>query len=261
MDHLSASQMNLYLLCSLKYRFQYLDELPKPFRPAALAFGSAIHAALAWFHKQSRNGNGLSLEKVWKIFEADWFAQTLDTKIFYDGPETASRLHVLAKELLRLYIARPQRQIQDAEVPFTVPLTNPVNGEQLEVNLEGFIDLVTDEAIVEFKTSGQTMTSRDADNHLQLTAYSYAYETLFQRPVANLKIVDLVKAKKPKMVVLETVRTKADHERFFWMAQEVFYGIRSRVFFPRTGYWCRDCEYAQHCRAWKGNGVHRHPNY
>ena len=30
-------------------------------------------------------------------------------------------------------------------------------------------------------------------------------------------------------------------------------GIRNRVFFPRTGYWCRDCEYAQHCRAWKGN--------
>ena len=48
------------------------------------------------------------------------------------------------------------------------------------MNLEGFFDLITsDEVIVEFKTSGQTMTLRDADNHLQLTAYSYAYETLF----------------------------------------------------------------------------------
>ena len=73
------------------------------------------------------------------------------------------------------------------------------------------------------------------------------------KPAANLKIVDLVKAKKPKMVVLETVRTKADHQRFFQLAKAVFGGIRSRVFFPRTGYWCRDCEYAPHCRAWKGN--------
>jgi putative RecB family exonuclease len=236
MDHLSASQMNLYLLCSLKYRFQYLDALPKPFRPAALAFGSSIHAALAWFHRHRCNGNGLSLEKVWKIFEADWYAQGLDTEILYDGRESEASLQVLAKELLRLYVARPEGQVQGVEVPFTVPLANPANGEQLEVNLEGFFDLITaDEAIVEFKTSGQTMSSQDADNHLQLTAYSYAYEALYRRPAANLKIVDLVKSKKPKMVVLETVRTKADHERFFWLAKEVFGGIRSRVFFPRTG--------------------------
>lgn len=65
--------------------------------------------------------------------------------------------------------------------------------------MEGFIDLVTaDEAIVEFKTSGQAMNAWDADNHLQLTAYSYAYETLFQRPAQALRIVDLVKAKKPR---------------------------------------------------------------
>jgi len=254
MDHLSASQMNLYLLCSLKYRFQYLDALPKPFRPAALAFGSAFHSALAWLHKQMTNGNGITLERLCKIFDADWYAQRLDTVILYNGPETEASLHVLAKELLRLYVTRPEGQVKGAEVPFTVPLVNPTNGEQLEVNLEGFFDLITaDEAIVEFKTSGQTMTSRDADNHLQLTAYSYAYEALYQHPAANLKIVDLVKTKRPKMVVLETVRTKADHQRFFWLAKEVFNGIRSRVFFPRTGYWCRDCEYAQHCRAWKGN--------
>jgi hypothetical protein len=105
----------------------------------------------------------------------------------------------------------------------------------------------------EFKTSGQTLTSRDADNHLQLTAYSYAYESLFQHPAANLKIVDLVKGKNPKMVVLETMRTKADQEWFLTLAREVFGGIRNRVFFPRMGYWCRDCEYAKQCRVWKGN--------
>ena len=254
MDHLSASQMNLYLLCSLKYRFQYLDGLPKPFRPAALAFGSAFHSALAWLHKQMTNGNGITLERLCKIFDADWYAQRLDTRILYNSGETETGLRMLAKELLRLYVTRPEGQVKDAEVHFAVPLVNPTNGEQLEVNLEGFFDLITaDEAIVEFKTSGQTMTSRDADNHLQLTAYSYAYEALYQHPAANLKIVDLVKTKRPKMVVLETVRTKADHQRFFWLAKEVFHGIRSRVFFPRSGYWCRDCEYAQHCRAWKGN--------
>jgi len=257
-DHLSVSQINLYLLCSLKYRFQYLDELPKPFRPSALAFGSSIHAALSWFHDQVVKGNGMvegvTVERAAKIYGADWFAQTLDTKIHYERGQSASHFAALAKELLTIYIARPQTGIKASEVHFNVPLANPQGGAPLEVSLEGFFDLLTcDEGIVEFKTSGQTLTSRDADSHLQLTAYSYAYEALYHRPPAALKIVDLVKAKKPKMVVLETVRTKADHQRFLALAKEVFGGIRNGVFFPRTGYWCRDCEYLRQCRAWKGN--------
>ena len=51
MDHLSASQMNLYFQCSLKYKFQYLDKLPKPFKASGLVFGSAIHLAISWVHK------------------------------------------------------------------------------------------------------------------------------------------------------------------------------------------------------------------
>ena len=256
MDHLSVSQINLYLLCSLKYRFQYLDELPKPFRPAALAFGSAFHSALAWLHKQmtNGNGNGATVEKLCRIFDADWYAQRLDTKILYKSGESETALGILAKELLRLYFARPQQGVVGAEVPFVVPLVNPATGKELGMNLEGFIDLIAaDDTIVEFKTSGQTMNLWDVDNHLQLTGYSYAYEVLHHRPAKVLRIVDFVKARKPKMVVLETTRTKRDHQRFLCLAREVLSGIRSRVFFPRTGYWCRDCEYASQCRAWRGN--------
>ena len=101
-----------------------------------------------------------------------------------------------------------------------MPLANPANGEQLEVNLEGFFDLITaDDSIVEFKTSGKTMTSRDADNHLQLTGYSYAYEALFHRPARSLKIVDLVKTRKPKMVVLETVQDQGRPRAFLLACQ------------------------------------------
>ena len=59
MDHLSCSQMNLYLQCPPKYKFLYIDGLPKPFKPSGLAFGGSIHAALAWLHKQRMNGNYL----------------------------------------------------------------------------------------------------------------------------------------------------------------------------------------------------------
>ncbi len=260
MDHLSVSQINLHLLCSLKYRFQYVDELPKPFRPAALAFGSAFHAALDWMHKHmaggngSANGNGLTHERLCKIFDADWYAQGLDTKILFDSSETETNLRLLGRELLGLYFAKPQQGVVAAEVPFTVPLVDPATGKELGMNLDGFMDLITvGDAVVEFKTSAQTMSLRDVNSHLQLTAYSYAYEVLNRRSTKVLRIVDFVKARKPKMVVLETTRTKADHERFLCLAKEVLGAIRAKAFYPRAGYWCKDCEYAQQCRAWKGN--------
>jgi putative RecB family exonuclease len=47
---LSISQIQSYLLCPLKYRFQYVDRIPKPWRAASLSFGSSVHSAIEWFH-------------------------------------------------------------------------------------------------------------------------------------------------------------------------------------------------------------------
>ncbi len=110
------------------------------------------------------------------------------------------KLLVMAKELLGQYVSQPIKEIMGTEIPFTIPLVNPVTGEVLGINLEGYIDLVEkDETIVEFKTTNQSMDQKDADDHIQLTAYSYAYEMLHQRPPKCLKIVNFVKTKKPKI--------------------------------------------------------------
>jgi len=107
-----------------------------------------------------------------------------------------------------------------------------------------------DDTIVEFKTSYQTMNQKDINNHLQLTTYSYAYEILYQKPPKCLKVVNFVKTKKPKMIVLETKRDKNDYQRFFSLASQILKGIQSKIFFPRQSFMCKDCEYGEHCRAW-----------
>jgi len=67
-DHISVSQINLYLMCPLKYRFIYVDELPRLFKPEGLAFGSAIHSTVAWWHQQRVKGINPSWQDVAKIF-------------------------------------------------------------------------------------------------------------------------------------------------------------------------------------------------
>jgi len=49
--HVSFTQIDQYLRCPLKYRFTYVDRLEPDFVPAALAFGSGIHGAAAFFFR------------------------------------------------------------------------------------------------------------------------------------------------------------------------------------------------------------------
>ena len=101
-DHLSASQITVYLDCSLKYRYSYIDRLPKPFRASGLALGSAIHAAVEWFHNIWAAGQEVDLESVCDIFEADWYAQTLEP-IRYKKGENSEGMLDLGRNLLRAY--------------------------------------------------------------------------------------------------------------------------------------------------------------
>jgi len=254
MNHLSASQINLYLLCSLKYRFQYVDLLPKPFKSSALVFGSAVHSAINWLHREKMNGSGVTLEKLHRIFDSDWYVEMMESNIRFKDGESEMELTVLGKEFLGLYFRHPAKEIKGSEIPFTIPLLDPSTGNGPGINLEGFFDLIEkDDTIVEFKTSAQSMSQEDADEHNQLTAYSYTYETLYHRPPKLLKIINFVKNKKPKMLVFETKRNKEDHKRFFHLAEKVLEGIKNQIFIPKASFMCKDCEYAEPCRKWGRN--------
>jgi len=97
------------------------------------------------------------------------------------------------------------------------------------------------------------MKQTDIDANLQISAYCYADERLTRKMPKMIKIVDFVKTKKPKMIELETKRTKQDYSRFYSIASKVLQGIKSQNFYPRTSFWCYDCEYAEECRKWGVN--------
>jgi putative RecB family exonuclease len=249
MDHLSSSQINLYLQCSLKYKFQYVDQLPKPFKASGLVFGSAIHAVLGWFHKEGLNGRTPSLDQLYRIFEADWYGQTVESEIRYKQEESEASLMILGKGIIGLYYREPLDGVHGIEIPFTVPLLSPITGEALGINLEGFIDLLKEDGtIVEFKTSFKAMDLKDL--MVQLSACGYAYWILHRRPPRLFKVVNFIKTKRPRMLVLEA--SQCDHGRFFFLAKQVWAGIRAQVFFPRQSFMCSGCEYAEPCRTWQG---------
>ena len=256
MDHLSSSQIDQYLRCPLKYRYQRIDKLPQPFVSSALVFGGAMHAALEWIHGEELRGVRPSLETACRIFNADWYSQKLSLPIRFKDGEDEAELHSMGREMLRRYFLEKRGRVRGCEVAFTVPLVHPETGEDLGVTLDGYIDTVEadpegGDSIVEYKTSGQTFSQNDIDVRLQLTAYSYAYATLHRKLPKSFKVFTFLKYKKPLIHVVETTRCEKDHIGFFEVAKGVLNWIRAGVFPPHPGFWCGDCEYRTVCPLWQ----------
>lgn len=251
-DHISVSQINLYLACSFKYRLTYIDEVPKPFKPAALAFGSAIHSALEWIHKQILQGKTMDEAKAIDIFEADWYAMAID-EIRYKNGETEKVLLEKGRNMIAVYLeSRGDNSIRAVEMPFEVPLADVETGETLPIPLKGVIDLVEEnDTIVDFKTAARAMSDEDLANNLQLTVYSYAYTHLTKREPA-LRFDVLFKTKEAKIEHLPTIRTQNDHRKLFFIAKEVLKSISSGVYYPNPSWRCTDCEYRSMCWMWQG---------
>src|SRR5215470_6975173 len=96
-EAISVSQINLYRTCSLKYRFQYIDQLPRLGRAAGLVFGSAVHKALEWLHKARAAGEHPRLDDLLRVFEADWHAQCLAGDIRFPADASATQLVIKGK--------------------------------------------------------------------------------------------------------------------------------------------------------------------
>jgi CRISPR/Cas system-associated exonuclease Cas4 (RecB family) len=251
-DHVSASQINLYLICPLKYRFSYVDKLPRPFKPADLALGTAFHAAVQWWHKHRKNGSSPDPPEVCRILEADLHAQSLDEIKFKNG-ESLVELVAMGQALIEAYVTGYQGDpIYQAEVPFRVPLVSLDTGEEIDLFLDGYFDLLEqNDTVVELKTAAKAYDQFTILNQLQLSAYAYAYQMLYGRP-ANLRLEVVTKTKRPQLQSVEVYRGRQDLVRFFHISKSVCGAIRSGYFHPNFGWQCANCEFAEPCRKWSG---------
>jgi putative RecB family exonuclease len=253
-DHLSASQIQLYMDCSLKYKFSKIDKLPKPFKPAGMALGSSVDATVEWLHQKWNKGQEVSLESVWDIFEADWYAQSMHP-IRYAKEETEEDVLNVGKNLLSVYFEHaPRNDVIKTQFAFNVPLVDFQTGERLDISLVGIMDKIEKgDVVVDLKTWSRMISDDDLESNIQLSAYAYAYRVMYRKN-PSLRLDVLLKTKKPRFEQLPAFRTEDDNNIFFNICKEVYTSIQKEVFFPNPSWKCRDCEYRQVCWFWNKNG-------
>jgi len=248
---ISVSRVNAYLACPLKYRFQYVDQIPPPWRAAALSFGSSIHAAVEWFHNARLEGKTPTAEEVIVIFDADWYAQNLEPLVFSEK-DSKEALAEKGRAMLRVYVAESSAKLPKfIEQRFEVDLVDPSTGEAFDVRLRGIIDLVEeDNLLVDLKTAARTLEDGGLERHLQLSTYALAFYLMY-RTLPRLRLDMLLKTKMPRLERHETTRTVEDLGWTARLIAGVGKAIEAGHFFPNPSWRCTECEYFAPCQSWR----------
>lgn len=265
--YISHNQMFTYLNCSLKYRFQYVENRSLERMSIVLPFGSAIHAAIESYYRGLKNrGSEEPLSALQELFQSclDLELKMVEVPVLFkkDLPDQLSAID-MGNALLKMFSESIAQTVQDAQeiVGVELPLTATLytdNGQPTDFKLAGVLDLVIrnkdgDILVVDNKTASKPIAQNTADDNNQMTAYAYllaANKFVYPTAEVNCRFDVLRKLKTPKFEQVHTRRTPTDRRRFAKVANQVLAAIDASIFMPQPSWMCGDCGYSDACQAW-----------
>ena len=245
----SASRLNCWLQCRLKFYFRYVLKLTKP-KTAALHFGSVVHLVLQQWNLARWRKQPFEIARLKQVFEIGWLDQG---QIHWDGEEPDQKKSAWAV-LEQYFIATP---IKANEMPeaVEVPVEADLGQHGLPV-LIGILDLVRSGGrIVDFKSAAKTPDTDMAlhQNGVQLDCYSVLYREATGKRETGRELHHLIKTKKPKVVVIPAgPMLEYQRNRLFRLMENYVEGLEREDFVPAPGFGCMGCEFLAECRQWGG---------
>jgi DNA helicase-2/ATP-dependent DNA helicase PcrA len=234
---LSASDLDLYLTCPLKYKFARVFGIPQ--EPTInQRFGILIHNVLERFHKEPSDGGEDDLERLMALFEAGWrrtgFGTSDDELQFRDR----------AREALRLYCER-EGGAEGEPVWLERKFDIKIGGHHVRGRVDR-VDRLPDgeHELIDYKT-GERKTESDLERDLQLALYRLAAREAWDIEASYGSYYYVLDAEKV------AAPTKPDDaERVERTVLEVGAGILGQDFEPRPSpAVCSWCDYRLICPA------------
>ena len=115
----SASRLNCWLGCRLKFFFRYVQQIRKPPTPA-LHVGTAVHAVLQAWNMARWRGQAFNSELFQGLFETDWRERQAQSAIKWDGEEDEQRNNTWA--LVQTYFAETPIKANERPEAVEVPM-------------------------------------------------------------------------------------------------------------------------------------------
>lgn len=245
----SASRLNTFSQCRLKFYFRYVEEIRKPKTPA-LHVGGVVHSTLKGWNKARWRNQPLTLKQLHEEFYRAWM-ETEDP-VEWDNDESTHQ--ATAWRLVETYIREAPLKLDESPDAVEVPVEADLAKHGLP-KLVGILDLVQAGKIVDFKTTSTTPNPETVIhvNETQATCYSLLYRETTGRMENGVELHSLVKLKTPKIVVKEMPSIgDSQQARLFRLMESYQHGIEMRDWVPSPGMGCLSCEFFAECRIWKG---------
>ncbi len=241
----SASRLNCWLSCRLRWAFVYVYQIVKAPTPA-LHLGSVAHLILREYNMGRWRKQPFRMEHYRKLFEENWADQPV--AIDWDGDEPAQKTS--GWSVLEVYFS--ERRSEEMPQAVEVPMEADLSKHGLPT-LIGVLDLVAGEVIIDYKTTSKTPSAEDAVqlSQIQLDCYSVLYRDAVGKLEVARELHHLVRTKQPKVVVtrLEPMKEK-DQARLFRLIESYVDGVSRQDFVPSPGLQCSSCQYRNECRQW-----------
>jgi CRISPR/Cas system-associated exonuclease Cas4 (RecB family) len=249
-ESVSASRLNCWLQCRLKFYFRYVLKISRP-KTAALHFGSVVHLVLQQWNMNRWRRQPFKIARLKQVFEAGWLDQ--GGVIDWAGEE-AQQKNTAWSVLEKYFTDTP---IKSSEMPeaVEVPVEADLSNHGLPI-LIGVLDLVrAGGRIVDFKTTGKTPDEETAlhQNGVQLDCYSVLYREAAGRRESGRELHHLVKTKTPKLAITQAEpMTENQQTRLFRVMDSYVEGLSREDFVPAPGMQCTGCDFFNECREWNG---------
>ncbi|MFZ3214800.1 MAG: ATP-dependent DNA helicase [Candidatus Acidiferrales bacterium] len=234
---LSASAIDAYDRCPMRYMFQYVWGI-RGGAHAMATFGNVMHRTIKEFVAECGKRKKVAFDELLAIYSREWSAAGFIDQ--YHEEEYRKEGRAQLEIFHRIYSAAPADVLYQ-EKTFELPLEHDVivTGRMDQVNrIEG-----NKVEIIDYKT-GRPKDAKAAARDLQLGVYALAAEEVFDLDPARLVFYNLM----TNEAVAATRDAKALRETKDKIA-EVADQIRAREFSAKPGFVCSYCDYKPLCPA------------
>jgi len=248
LDHVSHSQINMWLRCPRQWQYRYVDGLKIP-PSGALIVGSAYHSALEGNFIQKVNSMvDLPLSDCLDIYSDAWEERLSSEELIIWEQLGPGECKDQGASLVEEYIVSTSPSVQPAQVE------KIHYSEVAGVKFVCRVDVEdVQRAVIDHKTSSRSYTQDDVDGDIQASAEAFA----LGRPIVFYNHIAL-KLNTPRIQVVKSYRRQVDIDWWVDMATGVVRQMESGVAPPRSidafgksGFWCseRFCGYYERCRG------------
>lgn len=235
---LSPTRICTYLECPRKYRYVYIDKLPRYFGARAyFSFGSSLHRALQEYH-EAGGAQTQNAEALVSRLEQNWIGAG------YESAEDEHARLVQGREILAAY--HESAAAQEGVTLYTEKLLRIDMGDYALTGRIDRLDSLPDGGleVIDYKSGERLPTPEEVADDLPLAIYQLLCVRTFQCPRVKASIHHLRTGSK-----VSTVRTAHEVEPVAESIDALFTRIRDEAHYdPVEGDHCRHCDFLDRCR-------------